>query len=244
MTVESCISFCTDGDYNYAGLEFGNCDSTIQIPGQPAPLSDCNFGCNGNNTESCGSSGRLNLLYNGQPGPTIAPTVANVNGDSWAYQGCFIDSTTRRTLAVPVNIPGGVTAQSCTSACQSLGGYTYAGMESGHECWCDNAINPPTQRVSDNDCRMVCDANHAQYCGNLDRIAVYRLSAAGDEGPQPCLSRDVANFTLVAAYKNPPGNGPTTVKLKVVVAELVPNVVWGVLSVRSFVGFGVRAGRC
>ncbi|KAF8164935.1 hypothetical protein B0H34DRAFT_786690 [Crassisporium funariophilum] len=141
------------------------CDSTIQIPGQPAALSDCNFGCNGNASESCGSSGRLNLLYNGKPGPTLVPRVLNVNGDTWAYQGCFIDSINQRTLVAPL----------CTAACQSLGGYTYAGMEIRHECWCDNAINPPTQRVSDNNCRTVCSADHTQYCGNTNHIVVYRL---------------------------------------------------------------------
>ncbi|KAG5637194.1 hypothetical protein H0H81_005451, partial [Sphagnurus paluster] len=96
---------------------------------------------------------------------------------------------------------------------------------------CDNDINPPTQRVSDSDCRQVCSANHGQYCGNLNRIAVYRFAAPGTpSGPQPCIATDVANFTLLAKYKNTPASGPAAVPLKVVVAELVPNVVWGVLS--------------
>ncbi|KAF9464508.1 WSC domain-containing protein [Collybia nuda] len=228
LTVESCISFCASSDYIYAGVEFGHCDSTIQIPSQPAALSDCNFGCSGNSTESCGSSGRLNLYYSGQPSPTLVPSVGN---DDWIYQGCYTDTISQRTLRVPVNIPVGVNAASCTAACQSLGGYTIAGMEVGHECWCDNVINPPTQRVSDSDCRMVCSADHTEYCGNQDRIAVYRSSGSGGQGPQTCISTDVANFTLVAAFKNPPTSGPATVPLKMVLVELVPNIVWSILSV-------------
>ncbi|KAG6916911.1 hypothetical protein DXG01_004744 [Tephrocybe rancida] len=231
MTIEACVSFCDGGGYNYAGLEFGHCDSTIQVPSQPAALSDCNFGCSGNPVESCGASNRLNIIYNGKASPKLVSTVKNANGDSWAYQGCYTDVVSARTLAVPVNIPIGVTAESCVAACQSLGGYTYAGMEIGRECWCDNAIGASTQRVSDNDCRMVCTANHNEYCGNTNRIAVYHFASAGTStGPQPCLSTNVANFTLLAAYKNPPVNGPSSVKLKVVLAELVPNIAWGVLS--------------
>ncbi|RDB19387.1 hypothetical protein Hypma_013560 [Hypsizygus marmoreus] len=210
---------------------WNHCDSTIQVPGQPAALSDCNFGCSGNSTESCGSSGRMNLLYNGKPGPSLVPSVAD---GSWLLQGCYTDIINQRTLDVPVNIPSGVTAESCTAACQSLGGYTYAGMENGVECWCDNTINPPTQHVSDNDCRMVCSASHSQYCGNQNRIAVYRFTESGDPGgPKACLSTDVANFTLRAAYKNTPTNGPASVPLKIVLTELVPNIVWGVLSACS-----------
>lgn len=44
------------------------------------------------------------------------------------------DNTENRTLNVPVNIPQGVTAESCTAACKSLGGFVQAGLEDGHEC--------------------------------------------------------------------------------------------------------------
>lgn len=101
---------------------------------------------------------------------------------------------------------------------------------------CDNVINPPTQRVSDSDCRMVCSADHTEYCGNQDRIAVYRASGTGGpQGPQTCISTNVANFTLVAAFKNPPTSGPATLPLKMVLVELVPNIVWSILSVSMIV---------
>lgn len=41
----------------------------------------------------------------------------------------------------------------------------------------------------------------------------------------------MANFTLVAAFKNPPTSGPATLPLKMVLVELVPNIVWSILSV-------------
>lgn len=95
---------------------------------------------------------------------------------------------------------------------------------------CDNAINPPTQHVSDADCRMVCDVDHSQYCGNQDRVAVYRFTAAGSvpEGPGGCVSTDIGNFTLKAVDRN---SLQDVVGLKAIVVEMVRGVVWGILSV-------------
>jgi hypothetical protein len=62
-----------------------DCDSTIQIPGGKAPLTDCTEPCAGNSTEICGASGRLSIYTSGAPSPSIvaAPT------QGWNYLGCF-----------------------------------------------------------------------------------------------------------------------------------------------------------
>lgn len=88
---------------------------------------------------------------------------------------------------------------------------------------------------------MVCSADHTEYCGNQDRIAVYRASGTGGpQGPQTCISTNVANFTLVAAFKNPPTSGPATLPLKMVLVELVPNIVWSILSVSVAIAYSQR----
>ncbi|KAF9528241.1 hypothetical protein CPB83DRAFT_854691 [Crepidotus variabilis] len=232
MTVESCMSFCSAANYIYAGVEFGNCDSTIQIPSQPAPLGDCYMPCNGNATETCGGPVRLNVFNSNEPPPVIVPSITSSHDAGlWTYQGCFTDTVNARTLGTGINIPGGTTAESCTAACQAAGGYLNAGLENGHECWCDNSIHAPTQRTSDADCRMVCLATHREYCGNQNRLAIYQYSASGEPpGPQACLQTSLSNFTLQAQFKNPPINGPLSVPIKVVVVELVKNVLWTVLS--------------
>ena len=100
---------------------------------------------------------------------------------------------------------------------------------------CGNAILDTSQHVSDDDCRMVCIATHTEYCGNAYRLAIYQFSTS-DQAPSPqtCLETDVGNFTLIAKFKNPLTQGPTAVALKVVVVEMVQNVLWTILSV-SFV---------
>lgn len=46
----------------------------------------------------------------------------------------YSDDVTNRTLTLPVGINGGVTAESCTSACQETGNFLRAGLEDGREC--------------------------------------------------------------------------------------------------------------
>ncbi|KAJ7611810.1 WSC domain-containing protein [Roridomyces roridus] len=229
MTVESCIAFCTTAGYTFAGVEFGQecyCDSTIQIPGVKVPLTDCSQPCAGNPSEICGGSGFLTVFASGQPSPQLVRTPQ----PDWTYQGCLTDSILNRTLTASVNIPVGVTAETCTAACQAAGGFTRAGLEDGRECWCGNSTNPIAINVSDDDCRQVCVANHNEYCGNANRIALYEFNAAGTPPPVLNCTADVANFTLLAVYNNPPQGFPASQPLRAVLVELVPNTFWTILS--------------
>lgn len=161
------------------------------------------------------------------------------------------DSVSARTLNAPVNVPLGVTAATCAEACQSLG-FSFAGVETGRECCrskificssnteipfytgCDNVIRATTQRVSDNDCREICDADVTQFCGNGNRIAIYHFANATG-GPTQCISTNLNQqlFKLQAEFKNPPVGGPSTVALKPVVVEMAKNVIWTILSVSA-----------
>ncbi|KAJ7801074.1 WSC domain-containing protein [Mycena olivaceomarginata] len=221
MTVETCISFCDAGGFIFAGVEFGNlrecyCDSTIQIPGARAPQSDCSQPCAGNPSELCGASGRLTVFASGAPSPKLLPAPTT----GWTYQGCLTDNTANRTLPVPINVPVGVTAETCTAACQSAAGYTHAGLENGHEC---------SRR--DDDCRAVCSADHREYCGNANRLALYSFTPDGAPPPPPqACAGDISNFTMLAVFNNPPLGSPTQVKIRAVLVELVPNTFWTILS--------------
>ncbi|KJA19113.1 hypothetical protein HYPSUDRAFT_144137 [Hypholoma sublateritium FD-334 SS-4] len=232
MTIETCIAFCGAADFVFAGIEFGHCDSTIQIPSVQEPATDCDMACSGNSTELCGGPVRINIFQNlNTPLPVIVQNVTAGKG-LWTYQGCFTDTVTSRTLGTGVNIPSGTTAESCTAACQAAGGFQFAGLENGHECWCDNQINAPGQHVGDADCREVCSATHAEYCGNSNRVAVYEFSASGVPPVQVCQSTSVSNFTLVAEFATPPTSGPLSVPLKLVAVEIVGTTIWSILSVR------------
>ncbi|KAJ7715930.1 WSC domain-containing protein [Mycena olivaceomarginata] len=220
MTVETCISFCDAGGFIFAGVEFGNlrecyCDSTIQIPGARAPQSDCSQPCAGNPSELCGASGRLTVFASGAPSPKLLPAPTT----GWTYQGCLTDNTANRTLPVPINVPVGVTAETCTAACQSAAGYTHAGLENGHECWCGNVTNTIAQHVGDDDCRAVCSADHREYCGNANRLALYSFT--------PRRRAATAAPGMRGGYLQ---LHHACVKIRAVLVELVPNTFWTILS--------------
>jgi len=230
MTVETCIAFCTAGDYIFAGVEFGQecyCDSTIQIPGVKTSLSSCTQPCAGNSEEICGGPGVLTVFASGEPSPIIVTAPE----PGWTFQGCLTDDVSNRTLPVPINVPVGVTAETCTASCQAASSYIFAGLENGHECWCGNNTNPIAEEVGEEDCRAVCSANHTEYCGNANRIAVYDFNPEGSAQPPPqTCAGDIANFTLLAVYNNPPLGFPSQVNLRAVLVELVPNTFWTILS--------------
>ncbi|EEB90633.1 hypothetical protein MPER_11135 [Moniliophthora perniciosa FA553] len=103
-----------------------------------------------------------------------------------------------RVLNVPLGVPKGVTAKGCVDACLDAG-FTQAGVEDGHECWCDatttRSFNLNATKAPDTDCRGVCVVDHGEYCGNANRIAVYQLNGTASTS---CIGSIGSNFTLVA----------------------------------------------
>ena len=98
-TMETCTSACYDAGYGIAGMEYSAecwCGTSIQSGGAPAPASDCNMPCTGDNTQPCGGPNRLNVYnYTGTvptppppPGETRVFPVTDLPG-TWSYDGCW-----------------------------------------------------------------------------------------------------------------------------------------------------------
>ncbi|KAJ4476089.1 hypothetical protein C8J55DRAFT_578338, partial [Lentinula edodes] len=126
-----------------------------------------------------------------------------------------------RDLDVELDVPTGVTATSCTAACQTEN-FVFAGLENGQECWCGSTLGSTSIHVGDDDCRAVCTSDHS-YCGAANRLAVYQFTASGTPPPTTtCASESISNFNLLANFKNPPEDGSSgEVPLKIVLVEMV-----------------------
>lgn len=183
MTQESCIAYCSGLNYAYAGMEYSGecyCDNSIASTGSPAAYSDCNMGCNGNNTEACGGPDRITIFYNNATAapPQVFTTSSTSTG--WASIGCFSDAgPDARTLTYAQGVPAGpdgMTVESCTSSCQA-GGFALAGVEYSHECYCGNSFsNGGTQQKDMSGCNMPCAGNASEYCGGSNRLNVYNFN--------------------------------------------------------------------
>jgi hypothetical protein len=94
LTIESCITTCSQLGYKVAGMEYSVqcfCDNYLR---NAAPLattdSECNMACRGNAAEKCGGSNRVSVYSNATLTilPVPVPRKTGLPG-SWKYRGCL-----------------------------------------------------------------------------------------------------------------------------------------------------------
>ncbi|KAJ6631557.1 WSC domain-containing protein [Mycena sp. CBHHK59/15] len=211
MTVESCLAFCSSGGFGFAGVEYGS---------ECCYLESCDMACSGDSAELCGAGNFIDIYWNG----SLLPIVPQAVG-TWQYKGCYSDSVSSRTLPHLTTVAGGVTVESCTSACKA-NGYAVAGLEYGFECWCSSSL-PTSAPLSDGDCHTACVTNTTEFCGGTSLLTVYE-----DDAGQICLSTTRStSFNLQAVYFTPPSTGPASVPLHIALVNTVTLVSWSVLTV-------------
>ena len=82
--------------------------------------------CNGDNTELCGGTSRLNVFKNTA---YVAPTIKTAVG--WGYTGCWTELSSGRAIGTLVlTSTAAMTVELCVSTCQNKG-LTVAGIEYG-----------------------------------------------------------------------------------------------------------------
>ncbi|ORY86869.1 WSC domain-domain-containing protein [Protomyces lactucae-debilis] len=194
-SVEQCVAACSSLGYALAGVEYttecfcGNAITAPQIDTARCQQYQCKAAAN----EYCGGDNAIQV-YRLSAGPTAPATTAAPAGaaptspvavsgatiplittSGATFKACYLDNTGARALrnrladvndAQPIN--------TCATMCKSAG-YSLAGLEYGHECWCDNSINNGQTITSNNDCSQKCDGNGQQFCGNADRVQVYNI---------------------------------------------------------------------
>nr|XP_020668131.1 WSC domain-containing protein 1 isoform X1 [Pogona vitticeps]XP_020668132.1 WSC domain-containing protein 1 isoform X1 [Pogona vitticeps] len=89
------------------------------------------------------------------------------------YLGCFSDDSRERTMkgAVFYDLRK-MTISHCQEACAERA-YTYAGLESGAECYCGNKL--PVTAAKEEECNNECKGEKGTLCGGINRISVYRV---------------------------------------------------------------------
>jgi hypothetical protein len=91
-------------------------------------------------------------------------TTFTTSAYGYKYLGCYPDSLTLRTFPKQLSLPAGkATLASCLVAAKK-GGWQYAAMEYGRECWVSKSA-PKTGRVEDGRCGMPCVDWEGSYCG-------------------------------------------------------------------------------
>ena len=181
-TEEACVSVCAAAGMTIAGVEYGaECYCGMKLAAGSALASDpttCSMTCPGNAKELCGGPNRLTLFSIGAPQVLPAPVApATIISGTWAYQGCFNDTTAAR--AFPASFSTGIvnnTLENCAASC-STSSYTLMGAEYSNECGCGNALSNGSIKVADSFCSMACNGNPAETCGAGNFLTVYKYVA-------------------------------------------------------------------
>ncbi|KAJ8112547.1 hypothetical protein OPT61_g5108 [Boeremia exigua] len=173
MTQESCVTFCNDNDYAYAGIEYGGecyCGLLIGAGSEVKDDIECNFKCPGAAGEVCGSNNRLSIFY----AQLLDDTRTNPGPNLTSRIGCLTDSVYNRVLPVWQASEDSMTVAKCASSCK-IAGYSIAGLEFGRECFCGDALDV-SATVTDEGCDMRCAGNSSEFCGGPERLDVYALN--------------------------------------------------------------------
>ncbi|KZT57231.1 WSC-domain-containing protein, partial [Calocera cornea HHB12733] len=184
MTLESCESFCKG--YAYMGVENGDeCYCGNTLVGGFVSGGGCSTPCAGNGQETCGGGWRLSVYSSGSPSPTSTSTSTSTSPTStsappatsgWVSLGCVSDGPARALPAYFAQLDD-LTVASCTARC-SAAGYTYAGLEYGQECHCDNSLqNGLGTALAAGSCNMACDGDATELCGGNYAMNLWQLKA-------------------------------------------------------------------
>jgi len=123
MTVQSCVSYCQNGGYKYAGIEYSTecfCGNAIATTAKTAPAAECNMLCGGDRFAYCGGPNRLNI-YGKVNGTASSSSSTSIPATSTSLSSTTASGTTTST---------GTTASSNTTSKNSTSTTTSTGSSS------------------------------------------------------------------------------------------------------------------
>lgn len=129
--------------------------------------------------------------------PTALPTV-----DSYAYMGCYNETSGRTFNATSTRDSAGMTVPKCADFCSS---YAYFGLEMGVECWCGPYPRPNSGRVPNQaDCNMPCVGDKTTLCGAANRLNVYYSADADKSSIDPVSPQTVGDYKFYNCVNDSP----------------------------------------
>lgn len=167
LTINRCQFRCFG--YKYFGVEDGQecyCGNAIMNGAIPADMIACNTPCVGNRNEICGGRKLINIYQVSPFAPPGQPRVV-----AFDYEGCYSEPPDGRALT-KLYTSQRQTQESCLRDC-AYGGFAYAALEQGTDCWCGNTLAPGTVRVRKSDCTFPCSGDAYESCGGARRLAVF-----------------------------------------------------------------------
>ncbi|KAL3303215.1 wsc domain containing protein [Colletotrichum asianum] len=182
MTLSSCMANCTG--FDYWGTEYGRecyCGNSLDSTSTSALLVDCNMPCSEDSTQYCGAGNRIELYSTtatrtSSSAASATATLAHISAvGQYSLVGCQTEATNGRALQETSTAADDMTLEKCATFCS---GYTYFGTEYGRECYCGNSLQDTSKPAPITDCSMKCAGKQYQYCGDGNRLELYKLGTS------------------------------------------------------------------
>jgi len=120
-TPEWCVDFCTNRDYDYAGLQYGSqCICTNTGPQENSEEGKCTYGCAGDQSiKMCGGLGYINIFHTDAHKTTIDDWGCGNSAQDQYYQKWYADmdhcGLTEELPPAPTEAPAGTTTTTTTA---------------------------------------------------------------------------------------------------------------------------------
>ena len=166
LTPEICLDYCKY--FKFAGLFWRNwcfCGNSLKRT-EFHPTSDCNFQCDGDQTQTCGGDMRATYPQSG----FRMNVYSNENPVQFDGQ-CIQDAHDARVLSDKATSSVAMTIEWCLDFCKD---YEYAGVQFSNECYCGNVLLKMTL-FPDGDCNMKCSGDGTQFCGGSGKMNIYTI---------------------------------------------------------------------
>ncbi|TFY66199.1 hypothetical protein EVG20_g4890 [Dentipellis fragilis] len=130
---------------------------------------------------------------------------------AWKALGCYSDSVIQHALTAQMDADE-ATVESCTSACFEAG-FTYAGLEYGGRCFCDNELARFAVPTQSRKCNIPCAGNSTQLCGGVASLTMYKYTGGFEPEDTPVAQVKLHNSGWYSAYVRIIYDGTTSDRL-------------------------------
>jgi hypothetical protein len=197
-TNQKCINTCIGMGFLFSGTQWQQeCWCGNAIPIQRTSDDNCNFGCTGDISQTCGGNGifhnstQISLFANSarfNGNTTSPPLQLTQTVGQYNFFGCFAESG-GKTLSQKSTVSNVMTVDACAAFCT---GSPYFGLEYQSECYCGSTLNSASTLTDTSQCGMSCKGSNSQYCGGPSRMQIYQLNANPSVSSSSAASRSTS----------------------------------------------------
>lgn len=104
----------------------------------------------------------------------IEVAFASSDANCWQYKGCYNETDSIHPLQFKIlpSLTEDTNNENCQSACLAAG-YLMSGTADAYNCWCDNTLNPKSNKLLESYCNVPCNTVTSEICGGYSAVSVY-----------------------------------------------------------------------